>query len=186
MIEPLIVTVLPVLFLILLFGGGALLRRRGIDVDGTPPIDRRPYYFSKYSILLVWAAMVIHTWGIDLSLVKIPSAIRWLSLGLWVSGFILLLVGRLGLGDSFRIGSAKEGTNLRVNGLFCLSRNPMYVGMFATLIASGLYCANPILLVLAVLIIAVHHAIVRAEERHLRDVFGQDYEAYCQRVRRYV
>jgi len=185
-IEPLFVTIPPVLFLAVLFGGGQLLRRRNIDMDGKPPINRTPYYLSKYSIIVLWAAMVIQGWGIDLSLLAIPPAVKWLSLFLWGWGFALLLTGRLGLGDSFRIGSAKESTTLRVHGLFRFSRNPMYVGMFSTLLASALYTANPIVLVLALFIIWVHHAIVRAEEQHLRNVFGQEYTTYCARVRRYL
>ncbi len=186
MVEPIFVTILPVLFLILLFGGGVLLRRRGIDMDGEPPIDRRPYYVSKYSILILWAAMIMQSWGVDLSFVEIPKLLKWFALCLWVGGFALLLVGRLGLGSSFRVGSARESTRLTVGGLFRLSRNPMYLGMYATLVASAVYCANPILLLLALFIIAVHHAIVRAEERHLHEVFGQDYDAYRARVRRYL
>jgi protein-S-isoprenylcysteine O-methyltransferase Ste14 len=97
-----------------------------------------------------------------------------------------MFVGRLGLGDSFRIGSAKESTCLRVGGLFRFSRNPMYVGVYSTLIASALYTASPIVLFLAVFIIGVHHCIVRAEERHLSGAFGQEYTSYCTRVRRYL
>ncbi len=51
MVEPIVVTIFPVLFLVLLFGGGALVRRRNIDMDGEPPIDRRVFYISKYAIL---------------------------------------------------------------------------------------------------------------------------------------
>ena len=58
MIEPLAVTLFPVVFLIILFGGGALMHRRHVDMDGDPPIDRRFFYASKYSIVAVWAAMV--------------------------------------------------------------------------------------------------------------------------------
>ena len=130
MVEPIFVTILPVLFLILLFGGGVLLRRRGIDMDGEPPIDRRPYYVSKYSILILWAAMIMQSWGVDLSFVEIPKLLKWFALCLWVGGFALLLVGRLGLGSSFRVGSARESTRLTVGGLFRLSRNPMYLGMY--------------------------------------------------------
>lgn len=46
----------------------------------------------------------------------------------------MLLIGRLGLGESFRIGAPKESTSLKVNGLFTISRNSMYLGVFATLL----------------------------------------------------
>jgi protein-S-isoprenylcysteine O-methyltransferase Ste14 len=62
----------------------------------------------------------------------------------------------------------------------------MYLGVYATLLASVLRTLNPVLLLVAAFIIAVHHRIVLAEEAHLRDVFGEEYTAYCRRVRRYV
>jgi protein-S-isoprenylcysteine O-methyltransferase Ste14 len=170
MVESVVVTVFPVLFLILLFGTGALLRRRNIDMDGEPPIDRRIFYISKYTILVLWGAMVV----------------RWVSLVLWISGFSLLFVGRLGLADSFRIGSPKESTRLKVGGLFQFSRNPMYLGVYATLLASVLYTLNPVVLLAAIFVVAVHHRIVLAEERHLQKAFGEEYADYCRRVRRYL
>jgi protein-S-isoprenylcysteine O-methyltransferase Ste14 len=186
MLEPLVVTLFPVLFLIVLFGGGALFRRRNIDMDGEAPIDKTLFFTSKYLIVVLWLAMVLHAWGVNLAFVEVPGLVRAVSLCLWVFGFALLFIGRLGLGDSFRLGSPKEKTGLKDNGLFSFSRNPMYVGVFATLIAAVLYTLNPILFLIAAFVIAVHHKIVLAEEQHLRTTFGQDYAAYCARVRRYV
>jgi protein-S-isoprenylcysteine O-methyltransferase Ste14 len=184
--EPILVTVFPVLFLAILFGGGSLLRRRNIDMDGEPPIGRAVFYASKYSIVIVWAATVAHSWGAGLPVLRVPGFVTAASLCLWVLGFLLLLIGRLGLGESFRIGSAKESTGLKVNGLFRLSRNPMYLGVYATLLASVVYTLNPVLLIIATFVAAVHHRIVVAEEQHLRRVFGQEYLDYCRRVRRYL
>src|SRR5512136_1875056 len=101
MIEPVLVTLLPVLFLILLFGGGQLFRRRNIDMDGEAPIGRRLFYGSKYSIVLLWGAMVLQSWNINLSFIKGPRLLKWISLCLWASGFALLFIGRFGLGNSF-------------------------------------------------------------------------------------
>jgi protein-S-isoprenylcysteine O-methyltransferase Ste14 len=185
MIESIVVTVFPVLFLTILFGSGEKFRRRNIDIDGEPPINRTFFYTSKYLILLVWLAMMVRGWGIILP-IEISQTLRWLSLILWIAGFVLLLIGRFGLGDSFRIGSPKEATNLKMDGLFRLSRNPMYVGVYSTLLASFLYALNPLLLCVAIFIIVVHHKIVLAEEENLRKVFGQEYLEYCARVRRYL
>jgi len=47
----------------------------------------------------------------------------------------------------------------------------MYVGVYATLLASVIYTMNPFVLALAVFIIVVHHRIVLAEEQFLRQAF---------------
>jgi protein-S-isoprenylcysteine O-methyltransferase Ste14 len=186
MSESLVVTLPPALFLVILFGGGALFHRRSIDMDGTPPIGKALFLTSKYAIVLLWAAAISRSWGVRLSAVAAPGLLAKSALALWLFGFALLLTGRLGLGDSFRIGSPKEATRLRVNGLFRFSRNPMYLGVYATLLAAVLYTLNPVVLLVAAFVIAVHHRIVLAEEEHLRGVFGQEYADYCSRVRRYL
>lgn len=186
MIESLFVTVLPAGFLIVLFGGGALFRRRNIDMDGDPPINKTLFVSSKYTIVLLWAAMVAQSWGADLSFAEAPGLLRWIALCLWVSGFALLFAGRFGLGGAFRIGSPKERTNLTVDGLFRFSRNPMYLGVYTTLLASALYTLNPFVFVLGIFVVAVHHKIVLAEERYMRTNYGERYAKYCRRVRRYL
>ena len=186
MIEILFVTLLPLGFLIVLFGGGELFRRRNINMDGDPPIGKMLFLSSKYLILLLWTAMVVHSWGVNVSFVKVAEPFRWLALCLWGSGFVLLFIGRFGLGDSFRIGSPKEPTQLAVDGLFRFSRNPMYLGVYATLLACVLYTLNPVLLVLGIFVVVVHHKIVLAEEQHLRTAFGAKYAEYCSHVRRYL
>lgn len=185
-IESLVVTALPLFFLIVLFGGGALLRRRNIDMEGEPPIDKRLYRPAKYSIVVLWAAMALRSWGADLSFTRVPEPLRWIALALWVAGFALLFMGRFGLGASFRMGSPLEKTGLRTSGLFRFSRNPMYLGVYSTLLAAFLYTLNPIVFFLAVFVVAVHHKIVLAEEQYLSGVFGEEYADYCCRVRRYL
>jgi protein-S-isoprenylcysteine O-methyltransferase Ste14 len=186
MIEPIVVTVFPVLFLVVLFGGGALLRRRNIDMDGAPPIDKRVFYASKYTIVGLWGAMVVQSWGVNLSLAGVPGWLRGVSLVPWIGGFALLFIGRLGLADSFRIGSPKEDTRLKVDGLFQFSRNPMYLGVYATILASVLYTLNPVVLLVGAFVVVVHHRIVRAEEQHLQAKFGDEYRRYRSSVRRWL
>jgi protein-S-isoprenylcysteine O-methyltransferase Ste14 len=119
-------------------------------------------------------------------LVEVPDLAKAVSLVLWVLGFALLFSGRSVLGDSFRIGSPRESTGLKQTGLYRFSRNPMYVGVYATLCAAVVRTFNPLLLLAAVYVIAVHHRIVLAEEEQLRRALGEQYRAYCSRVRRYV
>jgi protein-S-isoprenylcysteine O-methyltransferase Ste14 len=186
MLLPLFVTLLPVLFLAGLIQRAMAFRRRHIDMDGDPPIPKALFVSSKYAIVLVWGAMAIQSWGVNLSFLDVPSPAKAASLGLWILGFALLFAGRSLLGDSFRIGSPRESTRLKQTGLYRFSRNPMYVGVYATLCAAVVRTFNPVLLLVAVYVIAVHHRIVLGEEEQLRRALGEEYRTYCSRVRRYV
>ena len=186
MIEAALVTILPAGFLIVLFGGGALFLKRKIEQDGEAPINRTLFYASKYSILVIWGAMVVQSWGIRISIIDVPRALQLIALLFWVCGFAFMYLGRFTMGDSFRLGTPREDTRLRTDGLFRMSRNPMYVGVYLTIAASTLNTANPLVILPGVFIIAVHHRIVLAEEKHLRHVFGREYLEYCSRVRQYI
>ncbi|MBP1929782.1 protein-S-isoprenylcysteine O-methyltransferase Ste14 [Methanolinea mesophila] len=186
MIEAVLVTILPVGFLIILFGGGAAFLRKNIEQDGETPIDRTLFYTSKYSVIILWGAMVLQSWGIGLSFFEVPLFLRVTGLIAWFFGFTFLYVGRFEMGSSFRLGTPKERTLLRVDGLFGLSRNPMYVGMYATICASALYTLNPAVIILGSFVIAVHHSIVRAEEHYMQKAYGQEYTDYRNRVGRYI
>jgi protein-S-isoprenylcysteine O-methyltransferase Ste14 len=186
MIETVLVTIFPVGFLIVLFAGGALFSKRKIEQGGEAPINKTLFVASKYSVIALWGAMVVQAWGINISFVEVPRMLQLVALGIWIFGFTFLYLGRLTMGDSFRLGSAKEETHLATGGLFRISRNPMYVGMYSTLVASSLYTLNPIVIAIAAFVIAVHHRIVLAEEQHLQNVFGREYAEYCRRVGRYL
>ncbi|WP_332449498.1 methyltransferase family protein [Methanoculleus sp.] len=186
MIESILITIVPVAFLILLFGGGALFKRQNIDQDGEAPISKTLFYASKYSVLVLWGAMVLQVWGIGISLIAVPAILRWIAMLFWFFGFALLFLGRFELGTSFRLGTARESANLRVEGLYRISRNPMYLGIYATILASALYTMSPLVIALGIFVAAVHHRITLAEENHMQKVFGKEYEEYCHRVRRYI
>jgi hypothetical protein len=57
-IEALVVTLPPVAFLAVLFGGAERLRRRNVDMDGEPPIPRRLFWSSKYAMLSAYCGRV--------------------------------------------------------------------------------------------------------------------------------
>jgi protein-S-isoprenylcysteine O-methyltransferase Ste14 len=186
MIESIIITLFPCLFLIVLFGGGSLFERKNIDMGGNPPIEKWSFSFSKYSIIIIWAIMVLHCWSPAFWFIQAPALVKSIAFCLWISGFSLLFIGRFGLGASFRIGSPQEETSLKTTGLFKFSRNPMYVGVYATILASVCYTLNPMALLIGIFVVFVHHKIVLAEEHFLSDTFGQEYRDYCVRVRRYL
>jgi protein-S-isoprenylcysteine O-methyltransferase Ste14 len=186
MFTAILVTLPPVVFLIILFGGGFLSLRKHIDQDGNSPINRTLFYTSKWSVVILWIAMILQVWGISISLVEVPTGLTWVSMFLWFFGFAFLYYGRFKLGSSFRLGTPKERTSFMTDGLYGFSRNPMYLGLYSTILASMLYTLNPVVILLGIFIIAVHHKIVLGEEEFMRKEFGQEYLDYSHRVRRYI
>ena len=76
-----------------------------------------------------------------------------------------------------------EGHNLIQDGPYRLLRNPIYVGMFGMLLATGLVLAQWFpLLIAIVLFIAGTSIRIRSEERVLREAFGSEFEEYARKV----
>ena len=91
------------------------------------------------------------------------------------------------MGDAWRIGvDASEKNALVTQGMFKLSRNPIYSGML--LLGIGFVILVPhILMVCCALISYVGFEIQvrKVEEPYLRSVHGERYEEYCRNVGRY-
>lgn len=76
---------------------------------------------------------------------------------------------------------------LVVRGLFRHTRNPMYVGVLTVILGWALLFQTGILAGYALVVgIGFHLVVVLYEERHLHHAFGDDYDAYCSRVGRWL
>ena len=76
-----------------------------------------------------------------------------------------------------------EGHELITQGPYAVVRNPIYLGMFGLMVATGLVLASWWALLLAVILFAAGNQIrVRTEEKLLRDAFGQKFEEYARNV----
>lgn len=73
------------------------------------------------------------------------------------------------------------------NGAFRYSRNPMYVGFVAILLAIAIALASlPYLIAALVMFFYLDRYIIPREERYMKSVFTEDYQAYCNKVRRWL
>lgn len=110
----------------------------------------------------------------------------------------ILLAAGLGV-MAFAIGQfARSGTTidpvhldrtrvLVASGIFRLSRNPMYLSLALLLAAWGVWLGNAASLVLIAGFVAyIGRFQIAPEERALRAKFGEEFEAYAQRVRRWL
>ena len=118
----------------------------------------------------------------------LPLATHWHALGwlLFLGGLVLTLVAQAQMGASWRIGIDDRPTQLVTGGLFALSRNPIFSGMFLTL--AGVVLISPAAWTLcggAVALVVVSLQ-VRLEERNLAAIHGTTYMSYASRVGRFV
>jgi protein-S-isoprenylcysteine O-methyltransferase Ste14 len=75
---------------------------------------------------------------------------------------------------------------LVIRGPYRFVRNPMYIGAGLGLAGASLYCGSlPLLIYAAGFLLVCHVFIVSYEEPALRRMFQGEYEAYCDRVRRW-
>ena len=81
----------------------------------------------------------------------------------------------------------RAAARLVTGGPFARSRNPIYIGHIALLVGLALLRGNPWwLLATPGFGAALHFLAVLPEERHLNNVFGAAYAAYCRQVRRWL
>jgi len=81
----------------------------------------------------------------------------------------------------------QESNALVTSGVFKFSRNPMYVGMALALagiaILLGTLSPWPIVVIF---VVVLDQVFIRKEEVMLSKTFGEDFEQYRQRVRRWI
>jgi protein-S-isoprenylcysteine O-methyltransferase Ste14 len=72
-------------------------------------------------------------------------------------------------------------------GIFAYTRNPMYISLVTLLLALGVFLQNySSFIVVPVFIYYITRFQIVPEEKMLDKLFPNDYQAYCQKVRRWV
>jgi protein-S-isoprenylcysteine O-methyltransferase Ste14 len=81
----------------------------------------------------------------------------------------------------------KKSNSLITEGMFSVSRNPMYVGMFFLLLGMGI-CFGNIFSILTAgwFVVMIHFFCIPIEEKMMENTFGQVYLDYKQKVRRWL
>ena len=80
-----------------------------------------------------------------------------------------------------------RSTAIVQDGIYRVTRNPMYLGMLLVLIGWAAYLGNAASLVVLPLFVWVLNTLqIKPEERILRERFGEHFTRYAARVRRWV
>ena len=112
--------------------------------------------------------------------------VRWEGAWTCLAGSVCYAAG-LGLCVAAMVAfCAPDGRGLNTNGVYRLSRHPMYVGYFVCFVGMALLVRSPVLLGVVLIFQTAAHWMVLAEERWCLEKFGDDYARYMKGVRRYL
>ena len=178
-------------FIVVVLTRAAFMRRKGIKALVFGVTDKSDFLLVPvvaviaYTVLAntfdlpLWKPLIQPFWETVL-----PG---WFGLGLCglaIIGFILTLAS---FGDSFRVGiDEKNPDKLVTTGMFSISRNPIYVCFILFLTGLFLVHRNIVIAVGIILFaLAIHRQVLR-EEKFLKSHYGEEYKAYCGKVRRYL
>lgn len=109
------------------------------------------------------------------------------SVAILVGLFLLVLAGGLFRRADTEMIPFREVRALVTGGVYRITRNPMYLGM--ALILLGTACTTGIVSGLAVPLLfmaIIELRYIRPEEAMLQSIFGEEFDAYCRRVRRWL
>jgi len=173
-----------------------VLRANGIRTygfDHNRPIQSVAEHFWSIAVALL-ATAALTAWLVPEIEVYLgrpawsdAPALRWIAAGLMTVSTAFIIAAQAAMGASWRVGVPAEGPGALVtSGLFAISRNPVFVGMFG--LAVGMFLWSPTMLTAALLPLAASMMAVqvRIEEDALIAKHGNDYTAYQARTPRWL
>jgi protein-S-isoprenylcysteine O-methyltransferase Ste14 len=166
------------------------MAKQGRQMSKTPRSAHSSPWATSETIWLVGvAAAVILEYPLPISLDGlVPAPYRYgIGAVLLVAGAGLVALAQRDLKRADQPSAPGIPTTaLLTHGIFGYSRNPIYLGGIVALAGLGLATNWPWLLIMLVPVaIATDVILIRPEERYLAASFGEDYEAYRARVRRW-
>jgi len=178
------------LFIITVLIRAAILRRRGVKVIVLDKTDKSDFLLVPIVLVVAYTVLAkafgLPLWkplGYPFWETVIPG---WVGLGLCaiaILGFTLTLIS---FGNSFRVGiDENKPDELVTTGMFALSRNPIYVCFLMFFAGLFLIHRNIVIAVGFVLFAAAIHRQIQREEKFLKAHYGNEYEDYCKKIRRY-
>ncbi|NOZ48283.1 MAG: isoprenylcysteine carboxylmethyltransferase family protein [Chlorobi bacterium] len=147
----------------------------------------------KIISLLTLLMVTVNAFGNEIMSYFIP--ILWLNIiYLKYTGLILLhlafiwiLIAQLNMANEWRIGIDKnDEITLITNGLFRITRNPIFLGVLISFL--GLFLVMPNVLTLIILIVGyiIIEIQVRLEEEFLKEKLGHKYVQYANKTKRWI
>jgi protein-S-isoprenylcysteine O-methyltransferase Ste14 len=166
-----------------------LLSRAGTRAMHFGGTDKTDFFIPPVALLYVYTIFAAAFGWPLLGGVRFfqSAAVAWIGVGLCCAGLLIMLASLISFGRSFRVGiDVDRPDELVTTGVFAWSRNPIYVALFLVLTGQFLVFPNWVPLVYLFAGTWLFHRQVLREEEFMRQQYGEEYAAYCRRVRRYV
>ncbi|MFQ6127242.1 MAG: methyltransferase family protein [Candidatus Heimdallarchaeota archaeon] len=167
-------------FLLLLIVGGILKRLKGQYFKGSgrpdkPPFNEKEKKLYGISQLTVFASFI---YSVFLPL-KLSTTWFYAGLVIYLFGMIFLIMASIEFGTTPMDRPATEG-------LYRISRNPIYLGSFLMFIGIGIACASWLFLLLTMILIVLDDILVAPEERWCLEKYGDSYREYMNRTPKWI
>jgi protein-S-isoprenylcysteine O-methyltransferase Ste14 len=139
-------------------------------------------WWIQYYPPLVWLPFVVAY--VQPLAIDLDASLRLLGLGIAVASAAFAAWAMWSLGRSYGIRmDVFEGQSLKTDGPYALVRHPMYLGIVLFHVGASLALESPLLLAITALFVVPFTAVrIGAEDKVLRDAFGERYLRYAERV----
>ena len=83
--------------------------------------------------------------------------------------------------------TVRPAQSLQTTGIYALTRNPMYLGLLLLYVTMAFFKGNSwTFLFIIPLLLMIQSYVIRKEERYLQREFGEQFETYKSKVRRWI
>lgn len=185
--------IIAVLTMVLLIGTVLLrvmrLRRTGVEAMKFGQIDKTDFLIPPFALFYLYTIFAAaFGWPLVSRQLFFQSEIAaWVGVIFCLLGLALLAYSLVSFGKSFRVGiDANRPDRLVTTGAFAISRNPIYVAFALVLTGQFLVFPNWILLVYLAAGVWLFNRQVLREEVFMKQHYGQEYQTYARKVRRYL
>lgn len=183
-------------FLIFFLRSVILWKRTGINPLTFSKTDDAHGYNGKvftFISIVEFVVVFIHTFKSEWYQYLLPfwylehSYLQYIGWGLLLLSLVLVWAAQSQMANSWRIGiDEKNKTELVTNGLFSISRNPIFLGIMIANIGLILIIPNAFTLLIVTLSMVSINTQIRLEEAFLESRHGKDYQDYLNQVRRWL
>jgi protein-S-isoprenylcysteine O-methyltransferase Ste14 len=146
--------------------------------------------FPPLTLLATIALGALLQWRLPLEYLAIFDPTWRIAVGTLTvaTGVLICVIGRRTLVcHGTNVNPMRPTTALVTDGIFGLTRNPLYVGGRIVMIGIGvIFALDWLLLLIVPSVVLLHFGVVMREEQYLERKFGAEYQSYKARVRRYV